>query len=216
MSPISEQRQNLAHVLWLGGSPCSGKTSISKRLIERYGFQLYHYDKQEKPHIARSSPEHHPAMCAYAAMSMDERWVHRPVDQMVHATEVAWLERFGMVIDDLLDLPDATPILAEGPGLLPMAVAPLLQRPQQALWLVPTEAFKRATQPTRGGAPANQTSDPSRAYRNLIDLDLQLATNVKRQARELGLTVLEVDGTKSIDQMAMLAARHFDFPAFVV
>ncbi len=114
-----------------------------------------------------------------------------------------------MVIDDLLEIPGTAPILAEGPGLLPLSVAPCLLHPQQALWLVPTEAFKRATQPTRGGAPANQTSDPARAYRNLIDLDLQLAANVQQQARTLGLTVFEVDGTKSIEEMALLAAHHF-------
>lgn len=209
MRYILEQRQRLAHVLWLGGTPCSGKTSVAKRLVERHGLQYYHYDKQENQHIARSYPEQHPFMCEHTAISMDERWVHRPVAQMVRATEAAWIERFEMVVDDLLDLPDMPPVLAEGPGLLPASVTPLLQRPQQAVWLVPTEAFKRATQPTRGGAPADQTGDPDRAYRKLIDLDLRLATNVKSRARAIGLTVFEVDGTKSIDEIASLVAEHF-------
>ena len=216
MASRSEQKHDLAHVLWLGGSPCSGKTSVAKRLIERHRLQLYHYDKQERSHSARSCPERHPTICAHAAMSMDERWMHRPVDEMVRATEAAWLERFALVIDDLRALPATATILAEGPGLLPGTVAPLLQRPRQALWLVPTEAFKRAVQPTRGGAPANQTSDAARAYRNLIDLDLQLAANVRRRARDLGLTVIEVDGTKSIEEMAMVVADHFELPAPVL
>lgn len=209
MRSAPEIQQSLAHVLWLGGTPCSGKTSVAKRLVERYALQLYHYDQQERVHTARSRPERHPAMCAYAAMGMDERWVHRPVSQMVRATETAWMERFEMVVEDLLDLPEMPRILSEGPGLLPMAVAPLVQHLQQAVWLVPTEAFKRATQPTRGGAPANQTGDPTRAYRNLIDLDLQLAANVQQQARMFSLTVFEVDGTRSVDEMALLVAQHF-------
>ncbi len=209
MQATAEQAQALAHVLWLGGTPCSGKTSVAKWLVEHYAVQLYHYDKHERRHMAECIPEQQPEMSAYTAMDMDTRWVHRPVAEMVRATEAAWRERFPMVIDDLRALPSTTPILAEGPGLLPLVVAPFLQHVRQAVWLVPTEAFKRATQPTRGGAPANQTSNPEQAYRNLIDLDLQLAMNVKRQAAELGLTVFEVDGTKSIDAIAAQVADRF-------
>lgn len=171
--------------------------------------QLYHYDKHERRHMAACLPEQQPEMSAYVALDMDMCWVQRPVAEMVRATEGAWRERFAMVLDDLRTLPATTPILAEGPGLLPSAVAPFLQHARQAVWLVPTEGFKRATQPTRGGAPANQTSNPDQAYRNLIGLDLQLAMNVKRRAAELGLTVFEVDGTKSVDAMAARVADHF-------
>ena len=209
MQATAEHTQALAHVLWLGGTPCSGKTSVAKWLVEHYNAQLYHYDKHERRHAANCLSDQHPEMSAYAAMDMDTRWVHRSVAEMVRATEAAWRERFSMVIDDLLALSRAKPILAEGPGLLPKSVAPFLHRTGQAVWLVPTEAFKRATQPTRGGAPANQTSNPGQAYRNLIDLDLQLAMNVKLRAAELGLTVLEVDGTKSVDAMAAQVADHF-------
>ncbi len=209
MQTTTEQTQALAHVLWLGGTPCSGKTSVARWLVEHYDVQLYHYDKHERRHVADCLSEQQPEMSAYAAMDMDMRWVHRPVAEMVRATEAAWRERFSMVIDDLRALPQTTPILAEGPGLLPLAVAPYLHHSRQAVWLVPTEGFKRATQPTRGGAPANQTSNPDQAYCNLIDLDLQLAMNVKRRAAELGLTVFEVDGTKSVDAMAAQVADHF-------
>ncbi len=209
MQTTAEQTQALAHVLWLGGTPCSGKTSVARWLVEHYDVQLYHYDKHERRHMADCLPELQPEMSAYAAMDMDTRWVHRPVAEMVRATEAAWRERFAMVIDDLLALSTTTPILAEGPGILPESVAPCLHRPGQAVWLVPTEAFKRATQPTRGGAPANQTSNPGRAYCNLIDLDLQLAANVKRRAGVLGLTVLQVDGTQAVDAIAAQVADHF-------
>jgi hypothetical protein len=81
---------------------------------------------------------------------------------------------------------------------------------------VPTEAFKRATQPTRGGGPASQTSDPERAYRHLIALDLQLAVNVRRHAEERGLTVLTVDGSRSIADTARVVAQHFGLNALDV
>ena len=38
-------QQALAHVYWLGGSPCAGKSSIADSLVERYGFRLYRCDE---------------------------------------------------------------------------------------------------------------------------------------------------------------------------
>jgi hypothetical protein len=210
---FTHYRRALAHVLWLGGTPCSGKTSVTKLLAEQYAVQVYHYDWHEKTHIARSDPERQPFLHAGGTLTMDERWLQRPVETMAAATLAAWQERFEFVTADLLGLPRTPPILAEGPGLLPDCVAPLLTSPQQAIWLIPTEAFKRATQPKRGGAPANQTSDPARAYDNVIALDLRLAAHVKEQAGDLGLTVLDVDGTHSLAETAALVAVHFALAA---
>jgi hypothetical protein len=213
MSAFAHYRQALAHVLWLGGTPCSGKTSVTKLLAGQYAVQVYHYDRHEKTHSARSDPERQPHLHADSTLTMDERWLRRPVETMVAATLAAWRERCEFVIADLLALPGTAPILAEGPGLLPDCVAPFLTSPQQAIWLIPTEAFKRATQATRGGAPANLTSDPARAYGNLIALDLRLAAHVKTRAGNLGLTVLDVDGTRSLAETAALVAAHFALAA---
>ena len=142
-------RYRLRHVLWLGGTPCSGKSSVAQHLIDRHAIQLYHYDRHEQAHLARRDPVRHPAFCADTRLDMDERWVRRPVGTMVRATTAAWHERFELVLADLLALPATAPILAEGPGLLPADVAPLLTSSWQAIWLVPTEEFKRATQPKR-------------------------------------------------------------------
>jgi hypothetical protein len=210
---FAHYRQALAHVLWLGGTPCSGKTSVAKLLAEQYAVQVYHYDRHEKAHIARSDPERQPWLHADSALTMDERWLQRPVETMVAATLAAWQERCEFVIADLLALPGTAPILAEGPGLLPDCVAPFLTSPQQAIWLIPTAAFKRATQPTRGGAPANLTSDPAQAYDNLIALDLRLAAHVKTRAGNLGLSALDVDGTRSLADTAALVAAHLGLAA---
>ncbi|MGN6810275.1 MAG: hypothetical protein ACTHMP_05330, partial [Thermomicrobiales bacterium] len=127
---FAHRRQALTHVLWLGGTPCSGKTSVTKLLAEQYAVQVYHYDRHEKTHIARSNPERQPFLHADSTLTMDERWLSRPVETMVAATLAAWRERFKFVIADLLALPRTPPVLAEGPGVLPNGVAPLLASPQ--------------------------------------------------------------------------------------
>jgi len=68
---------DFSHVLWLGGSVRSGKTSASAELASRYGLRIYSFDDAEPFHIYRSVPERQPNLIRFMAMTMDERWVLR-------------------------------------------------------------------------------------------------------------------------------------------
>ncbi len=191
----------LAHVVWIGGSPCAGKTSVAQQLADHHGLQVYHFDRHEADHIARSSAAHHPELHAFLAMTIDERWVLRSPAEMARNVIRSWTERFGLMIEDLRALPSALPIIVEGPGLFPELVAPLLVSQHQAIWLVPTSAFCATMRRRRGSAMPAQTSDPERAWRNLIDRDVLLAGYVRQRAEERGLAVIEVDGHRPLEAL---------------
>ncbi|HEU5441762.1 MAG TPA: hypothetical protein VFU88_20940 [Ktedonobacterales bacterium] len=210
--------QRLAHVLWIGGAPDAGKTSLAQELVWRHGLQLYHQDRLEPAHFARATVERHPEMRAFWTMSPDERWVLRPPEEMAAQVVRSSAERFEMAVEDLLALPSDPPILAEGPWLFPQLVAPVLTTSQQGLWLVPTLEFKRASAARRDKPGSrHETSDPERATRNWLARDLLLADHVRAAAAALGLTLWEVDGSRSPDELAALAEQHFaswvSFPA---
>ena len=210
-SDRADLEQALGHVLWIGGAPDAGKTSVARILSRKYRLRWYNFDYFEPAHIVRLDPARHPALHAFDEMTMDQRWVLRPVEVMAQATIAAWTERFGMAVEDLLSWPRDGIVLAEGPGLFPECVAPLISSPRQAIWLVPSEAFKRAAHGTRENKVTMplQTSDPERAYRNHVERDLRLARHVRERVEQLGLTVHEVDGTRSIEGMAALVEAHF-------
>jgi hypothetical protein len=71
--------------------------------------------------------------------------------------EVAtWTARFPLVVEDIRALPDARPIVAEGPSLFPWCVAPLLRSARQAIFLLPTPEYRervlgRRNRDTRAG-----------------------------------------------------------------
>jgi hypothetical protein len=214
----SDLERALAHVLWIGGPPDAGKTSIAQLLARKHKLQVYHFDRREMDHIGRADPARQPALAAFGARlrGLDERafsedlWVARPPAAMARETVACWSERFGLAIEDLLVMPPAPPIVAEGPGFFPECVAPLIADRRKAVWLVPSEAFKRASVAGRNKPGArDQTSDPGRATRNLIDRDLLMGRHVRQRARALGLTVYEVDGARCLDEMAALVEAHF-------
>lgn len=202
----------LAHVLWIGGSTDAGKTSVAQALAAKHGWQKYHYDRYDRfeppGHWSRIDPARHPHLHAERARSLDDRWVKTTPEEMV----AEWLrttpERFQMTLEDLLALPPAPPIVAEGYGFLPDLVLPLLSSTRQAIWLVSTEEFKRASYARRGKGRFSDTSDPARARRNHIGRDLLLAARVRQRARELELTVVEIDGTRSLEEIVALVEAH--------
>ena len=93
----------LRHILWIGGGTGAGKTSITTALAEARGLQPYSYDFHDaRDHSERIDPLRHPAMHAFASMSMDQRWVLRTPEEMARETMKSSRERIEMAIEDLL------------------------------------------------------------------------------------------------------------------
>jgi hypothetical protein len=197
-------RQALTHVLWIGGATDSGKTTIARIIAQRCGLQVYHYDRHDLPHVERLA-QTLPHYRAFLDASLDERWVHPEPEELLRFLLRSFQDRFPLVVEDLLDLPREPGIVAEGFGFTPDILWPVLSSRRQAVWLVPTEDFKRASMERRNKPSfKDQVSDPERATRNVLVRDMLLAQEVAAQASSLGLTLYEVDGTRSIEEMATL------------
>lgn len=217
-SPVRPSAAQLRHVLWIAGSPCSGKSSIAHTLARVFVFVGYHVDAMARNHFARRVAAGEEHATTFLSKSVDERWLLPSVDEMVAETVASWTADFSLTLDDLLALPTENFIIAEG-NFFPACVAPYLNGPHQAIWLVPTDAFCEEARIRKQAALAerqkrhgvyNEGSDPERHLRNVITRDQELAHVVKRQTEELGLAVVEVDGSRSIEEMTELVERHFD------
>jgi 2-phosphoglycerate kinase len=200
----------LSHVLWMGGSPCSGKSSIAHLLAEEYGLREYHCDDMYEEHLRRVVPERQPVMSRVKGMTWDEVWMH-PVGALVERELAFYREDFEMVLQDLLALPSDRPVIAEGSALLPECVAPLLIRPQQAIWVVPEEEFQRREYGHREWAQGvlAHCTQPGQAWENWMGRDAGFARAVAKDAEARGLKVLVVDGGRSIEANARTVAAHF-------
>src|SRR5215216_3586745 len=161
---------DLAHVLWIGGAPDAGKTTIARPLAARHRWRWYSCDVHTHDHIARSDPTQLPATYAKLDKSIDERWVHPTPEELLRSIVAINAERFPLILADLRAMPTRPLILAEGPSLHPQLVAPLLTSRHQAIWLVPTEAFALASAAGRDKPRGrDQASDPERYRRNLLE-----------------------------------------------
>lgn len=215
---VNDRRQALAHVLWVAGSPCAGKSSIAHAIARVYVFVDYHADAFAHAHFARRVAAGDAEALAFLRRSDDQRWLNRDVEEVTQETIHSWTREFSLVTEDLLALPRENLIVAEG-NFFPASVAPYLSSPHQVIWLVPTDTFcARARRQKRDTLAARrqrhgvavETSDPEQRLRTLIDRDCLLARYVREQATSLGLPLVEVDGSRSVEEVTELVEGHFD------
>ena len=196
----------LAHVFWIGGSPCSGKSSVADMLAEKYDCRVYHCDEAFERHKTEL-----PAMQMILAMTWDEIWM-RPVDVLERDQFEIYRDEFGLILDDLLALSASRPIIAEGTALLPGTVAAVLADPRQAIWVIPTPEFQRQRYPLRGAWVSEilrQCADPDGAFHNWMERDIAFGRTVAAEAAGRGFRVVHIDGSFPIEETAAMVEDHF-------
>ncbi|WP_409185894.1 hypothetical protein F9C11_17265 [Amycolatopsis sp. VS8301801F10] len=161
-------------MLWIGGAPGSGKSTIawlaSRHLdLPLHPVDLWTYDHQERL----------PA----ASTTLDEELARGP-EHAAAAFVATAHARLPLVLSDVrARAADPVPVLVEGPQLMPSMAAPLPVG--SAVFLLPTPGRTRAARASRSDA------GPERLER-LVARDTVLADRVRGEAAAAGRPVIEV------------------------
>ena len=202
--------ERLAHVLWIGGGPCAGKTTLSRLLAGTYDLRIYNLDW----HYAREDRfRGGPAARWWGGHTMDERWVDITADELLERSTACWNEQFPVAVDQLLAMPVSRGVIVEGPGAAPWLVAPVIRDSRQAIFLVPDETLRNRVvvdRERRGTSVAYSTTrDPERARSNHRERDRRWNSRIEMSCRELGLRSVRMDDPLDLDASLALVEGHF-------
>jgi hypothetical protein len=177
---------------------------------EKYGLARYACDEHYGDHLQRITAGKQPAMSIISRLTMNEVFVARKVKEQLDTYIRCFQEDFSFVLDDLASM-GQTPVVVEGNQLLPALVAPFLKEADRAIWIVPAEQFQWEHYSRREWIQGilQQTDDPEMAFRNWMKRDALFAGRVKQEAAGLGLRLLEVDGSTTLQQNFGLMEDYF-------
>ncbi|MCA9838379.1 MAG: hypothetical protein KC422_15795 [Trueperaceae bacterium] len=185
--------------IWLGGSPCSGKSGLADRLARELGLAVYHADDYFYHHASLASSGS--TLARLASLSPEAIFL-RDHETMLADFIAAGQDEFPFILADLAKKSDNT-VIIEGCALLPHWVAQAKTAQDAVFYLVAEESFQRRTYAKRPWVKEvlEQTSTPETAWDNWQHRDAQYARFIAKEAQKHTFPVLSIDGGLTAEEV---------------
>ena len=203
-------RSIIDNTYFIGGSPCSGKSTIAEQLSKYYNLKYFKIDDYEQAHIEKASPERHPIMYKWSQLSWDKIWL-RSVQKQVAEEFEFYRERFPMILSELEKFQSAGRVITVSAALLPELLKELNLDKHRVIYLIPAKEFqvKHYSKRSFKDEILEKCSQPEEAFKNWMERDHLFGRKVRDQAKEFGYKVIDVDGSRSIKENLKLVENHF-------
>lgn len=188
-------------IYWIGGSPCSGKSSIAEIIAEKHGYHYYKCDDHLDRYIRIGSDMNIPVMRKFASMDINQTWLERSVQEQVEDEVEFYLQAFGIIKKDIENhMKDSQKIIVEGAAILPHNIIKECISPEKYVCIVPTKEFQVEKYSLREWVKdyLKDCKDPEKAFNNWMERDASFSQAVRKKALEHNMKVIVEDGSKTV------------------
>ena len=191
----------------IGGSPCSGKSTLASLLARKYDLLHIKLDDLVDEMMSQASADSQPICLLRQDRNPEQIWMRNP-EEMADEEWRFYEEIFPYVKSCLIKDQDKA-LLVEGAGLLPHLIKSLEEPAVSYLCLTPTADFQKKHYKQREWVSyvLEGTSNPEQAFENWMQRDILFAQMVRKEAMELGYPSLIADGSQSEKQTVEEVAR---------
>ncbi len=194
-------------IYYIGGSPCSGKSTLAERLAEAYGMYYFKVDDHLEKYMQLAAQAGCASCQACQEMTPEDIWMRDPQVQCDEELRI-YQEIWPFVQEDLTQL-DASTIVTEGAAYLPT----LMQAVGAAHYLaiVPSADFQVSHYRQREWVPyvLEGCSDKEKAFDNWMQRDILFALRIWEMCEGYQLPCMVTDGTKTPEEVLCWAKGIF-------
>ena len=174
----------------IGGSPCSGKSTIAEMIAEKYDFNYFKVDDYLEKYMKKAQEDGKPLSGKAMQMSPEETWMRKPRVQAEEELEI-YREIFAYAWEALNAFPKGK---------------------KHYVNIVPVKEFQYHFYSQRPWVPYNLEgcTDKEKAFENWMERDALFAEAVHADAKQRGDACLVTDGRVGVEDMFRAVCDLFE------
>lgn len=196
---------------WIGGSPCSGKSTMAEKLVSEFNFDYYKCDDHLERYMGIGAAKNNALMKDLKSKTLDEIWLRPP---KVQADEEFEFYRYALNIieKEVKELYSGKEMVVEGAAILPEFIKGKNILNSRYICIAPTEKFQIEQYSKREWVNhyLKDCSDVKKAFENWMKRDAIYAREVIQQANTYGMNHILVDGSVSVDDQYKMVKEMFE------
>lgn len=193
---------------FIGGSPCSGKSTVAEILAKKYDLYYFKVDDFLEEYTKMGASKGYEICKKQEDMGPEEIWMREP--QLQCDEEFKFYEEvFEFVMGDLEKI-NAKGIITEGAAYLPKLMKKMGVSKDRYLAITPTKDFQVEHYSQREWVPfvLEGCSDKETAFSNWMSRDALFAQEVQRQCEEERYISVINDGSIKVDEMVGMVVSY--------
>ena len=199
----------MANIYYIGGSPCSGKSTVTEILAAKYHLFYFKVDDFIDKYLKMGASKGYEICKKQDSLRADEIWMREPVLQCQEEL-LYYKETFAFVLEDLMQIKEKD-IITEGAAYLPELMRKLNISNNRYISITPTRDFQISHYKKREWISfvLEGCSDKEKAFSNWMERDILFAKEVQKQCIKENYVSIINDGKIEVDEYVHRIAAHF-------
>ena len=195
---------------YIGGSPCSGKSTLAEMLAKKYDLYYFKVDDYLDAYTREGALQGHPICTKQLEMNSEQIWMREPSLQCQEEL-LFYDEIFEYILRDLRKISCNNAIITEGAAYLPELMKKCNIPWNRYLSIVPSKEFQIYHYRQREWVPyvLSECKDKEKAFLNWMERDALFALSVINQCKMEGFSSIINDGSIDIETLLSILSRHF-------
>lgn len=199
----------MINTYYIGGSPCSGKSTIAEILSKKYDLYYFKVDDYLDKYTKTGAAKGWKICRKQSLMNAEETWMRDPSLQCKEEL-LFYEEIFKLILEDL-SLVKGNGIITEGAAFLPKLMKRLNIPKDRYISITPSKDFQISHYKKREWVPfvLAECSDKEKAFSNWMERDILFAQEVQKQCNKEEYISFINDGNINLYELVNKVNVHF-------